>query len=224
MLQWCGYKPNWRKLKDKDNIYEKFLKCMKWLHESGYIFDFDLEKYRQNTFQSSFLNKEKINPSNNFGIIYDFEIETIMKYESSYRPLNHSILLLVLSYIRAYTWIRTTQTTGHSKKSQRNKPEIFHSQFKIMGEYLGVREKLLSKAVSALEKMNIIKTHRMPSYQDQDGNWHTDDVIFICPYKIIINKSFFICDKETYDWEKELENGILYLRNINYKSKKFYQD
>lgn len=226
MIRWCDYKANWRKLKNgKENIYEKFLRCMKWFHENGYIYDFDSEKYIYNTFQSSLLNKDKIIPPNNFGIIYDFEIDTIMKYKSPYRPLNHSILLLLLAYIRAYTWIRKTELSGHSETSKKSKPEIFHSQFKTMGGFLGVKEKLISKATYVLEEMNIIKIHRMPCYQDKDGNWHTDDVIFICPYKIVvIENKLFVCDKKIYDWEKELKNGIAYLRNINHTSKKFYQE
>lgn len=226
MIQWCGYKPNWRKLKDnKENIYDKFLRCMKWLHENGYILDFNSEKYIQSTFQSSFLNKEKLLPPNNFGIIYDFEIETIMKYVSSYRPLSKSILLLVLSYLRAFTWLRATAISGHSDKSKKSKPEIFHSQFKTMGEYLGIKEKLISKAITVLEKMEIIKTHRMPCFQDSGGTWHSDDIIFVFRYKIIVsNNVLHICTKEEYDFEQELEYGINYLRNLNHVSKKFYQN
>lgn len=226
MIQWCGYKPNWRKLKDnKENIYDKFLRCMKWFNENGYILGFNSEKYIQSTFQSSLINKEKLLPPNNFGIIYDFEIETIMKYISSYRPLNKSILLLVLSYLRAFTWIRATQISGHSDKSKKKKPEIFHSQFKAMGEYLGVKEKLISKAITVLEKIGIIKTHRMPCFQDRGGTWHSDDIIFVFRYKVMVsNKALHICTKEEYDFEQELEYGISYLRNMNHVSKKFYQN
>lgn len=32
------------------------------------------------------------------------------------------------------------------------------------------------------------------------------------------------CTKEEYDYKKELEYGILFLRNQNYVSKKFYQN
>lgn len=222
MIEWCGYKPNWRKLKNnKENIYEKFSKCMNWFYENDYILNFDSEKYIQNTFQSSLINKKKLLPSSNFGIVYDFEIEAIMNYKSPYRPLNYSVILLVLSYIRAYTWIRATQ----SEKSKNSKPEIFHSHFTVMEKYLSIKAKLISKATDILNNMKIIKTYRMPNYQDYDGQWHTDEIIFICPYKIsTVNNAVYICDKDTYDWEKELEYGILYLRNMNHTSKKFYQD
>lgn len=226
MIQWCGYKANWRKLKNgRKNIYEKFLCCMLWLYDKEYIYNFNSEKYVQNTFQSSVLNKDKIMPPDNFGLVYDFEIEAIMNYKSPYRPLNSSILLLLLSYIRSYTWVRKTGVIEYSETTKREKPEIFHSQFKTMGHYLGIKEKMISKATRVLEEMNLIKTHRMPSYKDIDGNWHTDDIIFVCPYKIVVeNHSMRICTRKQYNWEKELENGILYLRYSKHMRKKYFQE
>ncbi len=91
MIQWCKYKPNWHRGTK--------------------------EKYIQNTFQSSLLNSEKLNPSRDYGSLYGFEIEVINNYQSSYKPLNKSILFLLLSYIRAFTWHRTNEISGHSKKS-----------------------------------------------------------------------------------------------------------
>ena len=83
MIQWCGYVPNWNRHKDRVNIYDKFLNCMQWYFENGYIIDFDRNKYSQSTFQSSLLNEDKFKPSNNFGVIYDFEVEVINNYQSS---------------------------------------------------------------------------------------------------------------------------------------------
>lgn len=225
MVQWCGYSPNWRSRKNsKLNIYEKFRICMEWYWNNGYIFDFDVEKYVQNNFQSSLLNKERILPKGNFGTIYDFELSAIKKYMPTYRPLNRSVLLLLLAYIRAFTWNRSTQTTGHSVSSKKRKPEIFHSQFKTMGEYIGINAKLISKATEILESLGIITTHRMPSYQDRDGVWHTDDIIYVFKYKFITEKRRTrICSQEEYDPQKELEYGIQFLRECKYSSKKFYQ-
>ena len=94
-----------------------------------------------------------------------------------------------------------------------------------MSQFIGIKPKMISKATEILEQMGLIITHRMPRYQDTDGNWHTDDIIYVIPYKIIYqNKHFYICSKEEYDPKKELENGIMYLRNMKHISKKFYQD
>ncbi len=54
----------------------------------------------------------------------------------------------------------------------------------------------------------------MPRYKDSNDKWHTDDIIYICPYRYIWrNDQIVQCAKEEYNYEKELE----------YASKKFYQ-
>ena len=225
MIQWCGYKPNWNRHKNRESIYDKFLSSMQWIFSNGYIIDFDKSRFVQNTLQSSLLNLDLIEPNKDFAIIYDFEYETIMEYDSPYKPLTKSVLLLVFSYIKAFTWNRFSSISGHSEKTKKSKPEIFHSQFEIMSQFIGIKPKMISKATEILEQMGLIKTHRMPSYQDSDGQWHTDDIIYVIPYKIIYqNKHFYICSKEEYGPKKELENGIIYLRNMKHISKKFYQD
>lgn len=224
MIQWCGYKPNWHR-GTKENIYTKFRDCMQWFFENEYIINFDKDKYSQSIFQSSLLNEDKINPKNNFGIIYDFEVEIINKYQSTYKPLNKSILLLLLSYIRAFTWIRTNELSGHSEKSKKSKPEIFYSQFTTISNFIGSNRKMIAKASTVLEQMGLIKIHQMPRYKDSNNKWHTDDTIFICPYRYISRKNKIVrCTKDEYDYEKELEYGIMFLREQNYTSKKFYQD
>ena len=224
MIQWCKYKANWHR-GTTENIFTKFRDCMKWYFENEYIIDFNEKTYIQSTFQSSLLNIEKLNPKNNFGILYDFEIEMINRYESSYKPLNKSILLLLLSYIRAFTWVRTNELSGHSEKSKKSKPEIFYSQFQTIAAFIGSNRKMVARATIVLEELGLIKTHRMPRYKDSNNNWHTDDIIYICPYKYISRKSqIVLCEKEEYDYTKELEYGILFLRDKNYVSKKFYQD
>lgn len=224
MIKWSGYKPN-RHRGTQNNIYTKFKDCMQWFYDNNYICNFDKELFIQNTLQSSLLNFEKLLPNTNFGVVYDFELNAIMNYVSSYKPLNKSILLLVLSYVRAFTWYRAFQLTGHSESSKKSKPEIFHSQFTVMSNFIGVNEKLISKATSILDELGIIKTYRMPNYQDHEGTWHTDDIIYVSPYKIIsVNKKMIVCSKDDYDYKKELQNGISYLREAKYTSKKFYQD
>lgn len=225
MIQWCGYKANWNRHKNRESIYDKFLSSMKWLFSNGYVIDFDESKFTQNTLQSSLLNLDLTEPNKDFAIVYDFEYETIMKYDSPYKPLTKSILLLVFSYIKAFMWIRFTSVSGHSEKTKKSKPEIFHSQFETMSQFIGIKPKMISKATEILEQMGLIKTHRMPRYQDFDGQWHTDDIIYLIPYKIIYeNKKFYICSKDEYNPQKELENGIIYLRNMKHISKKFYQE
>jgi len=224
MIQWCKYKANWHR-GTKENIYTKFRDSMQWFFENGYLIDFEKEKYIRNTFQSSLLNTEKLNPCRDYGSLFDFEIEIINNYNSSYKPLNKSILFLLLSYIRAFTWNRTNELTGHSEKSKKNKPEIFYSQFNTIASFIGINRKMVAKATEVLEQLGLITTYRMPRYKDSSGNWHTDDIIYLCPYKFESRKKEILrCSNEIYDPDKELEYGIMFLRDQKYVSKKFYQD
>lgn len=223
-MQWCKYKPNWHR-GTKENIFTKFRDCMNWYFENGYISDFNREKYVQTTFQSSLLDIEKLNPKNNFGIVYDFEIERINSYYSSYKPLNKSLLLLLFAYIRAFTWNRTNEISGHSESSKKRKPEIFYSQFTTIAEFIGTNRKMIARATMVLEELGLIKTHRMPRYQDSSGQWHTDDIIYIFPYRYISRNNRIVqCSIEEYNYRKELEYGISFLREQKYVSKKFYQN
>lgn len=124
MIKWSGYKPNWHR-GTQNNIYTKFKDCMQWFYDNNYICNFDKELFIQNTLQSSLLNFEKLLPNTNFGVVYDFELNAIMNYVSSYKPLNKSILLLVLSYVRAFTWYRAFQLTGHSESSKKANQKFF---------------------------------------------------------------------------------------------------
>lgn len=211
MIQWSGYKPNWHR-GTKENIYTKFRDCMQWYFENDYIVTFDRTKYTQSIFQSSMLNEEKLKPKHDFGIVYNFEVEIINNHQLSYRPLNKSALLLLLSYVRAFTWVQVNKRkySGNVKKSR---PEMFYSQFKTIAAFIGLTPVIVSRATIILEELGLIKTYRMPSYKDANGQWHTDDVIYICPYKYISRKNKIVkCEKNEYDWHKELEHGINYLR------------
>ena len=224
MIQWSGYKTTWNR-SNKDNIYEKFKRCMQWSFENGYIIDFDVSKYILSNFQSSLLNYEKIRPLNNFGLLYDFEIDAINNFKSDYKPLNKSVLLLLLSYVRAFTWIRSNEISGHSMNSQKEKPEILQTTFQSIEFFTGIPRKLASRAMSMLESMGFVITHRMPKYKDTDGGWHSDDLICVCPYKYLLKgKEVCKCTNEEYSSEKELQYGIDFVKSQTYFSKKFYQD
>ena len=129
-----------------------------------------------------------------------------------------------MSYIKAFTWIRTNEISGHSEKSKKNKPEIFYSQFETIASFIGNDRKIIAKATEVLQQLGLIQTHRMPRYKDLNDKWHTDDIIYICPYRYTYrNNQIVQCTKEEYNYMKELEYGILFLREQKYASKKFYQ-
>ncbi len=226
ILRWCGYSATWDKHKNKGkpNTFTAIAQCMGWFHESGYILDFNEKRFQRDNHEISRLNTEMFRPDGNFGILYDFEIQRIMDCHISYRPLTKSIVLLVLSYIRAYTWIRQSDISGHSPTSMKEKPEIFYSQYTLMGTFIGVAPRMISKAVDILADLGLLISHRLPNYKTVSNEWRTNDVIFVCPYKIqTANDELIVLDGSSYDYKKELENGIAFLRSDGYAAKKFYQ-
>ena len=65
--------------------------------------------------------------------------------------------------------------------------------------FIGSDRKMIAKATEVLEQLGLIKTHRMPRYKDSNDNWHTDDIIYICPYRYIWrNNQIIQCTKEEY--------------------------
>ena len=222
MIQWCGYKPVWNRSR-KENIHTKFKDCMNWFLDNEYISEFDEKDYTQSKFQTSSLNVVKIRDCNSFASLYDFEIDVIKEYVSQYKPLTKSLLILTLSYIRAHTWIRKNEVSGHSEKSKKAKPEMFHSTYTDIGESLGISRKMVSRIVTVLEELNLIKTKRMPKYKTSDETWHTDDIIFVCPYKYVFRGGKIRkCSKEEYNPYEEIVNGMKFL--MEQKKKKFEQN
>lgn len=93
-----------------------------------------------------------------------------------------------------------------------------------MAKFIGVKERLVSKATEVLVELGLIQVYRMPSCKDCNDTWHTDDIIYVCPYKFNVQNSCIVQDTENYNWKDELKNGIDFLQNMNFVSKKFYQE
>jgi hypothetical protein len=212
MIQWCRYKPVWDR-HSKVNIYTKSRDCMKWLYENEYITNFRQEDFVTTRFQSSKLNLSKMYPSENFGILYDFEIEIINQYHSTHRPITRSMLLLLLSYIRAFTLKRTVNVFGDFEKYKVENPEIFCSCYKDISAFTGIEEHLVSKATNILQQLGLIETYRIPKYKDEEGHWHNNGLIYVSPYKYQVkNNELILCKKEEYSYKDEINNGLALLK------------
>lgn len=73
---------------------------------------------------------------------------------------------------------------------------------------------MISKATNVLKELGLIKTYRMPKYKDSNDKWHTDDIIYICPYRYIWrNNQIVQCAKEEYNYEKELNMEFYFYGN-----------
>lgn len=224
MISESGYTTNWSRNKKRINVLQKFVSCMNWFVQNNYIDAFDEHEYTLNHFQTSILNDDLFYPEDGYGALFDFEINEIMKYECDYKPLNKSILLLILSLIRAYTWKRKTSITGYSDRSKSEKPEILWTTFEDISEYTGVSRQLVSRAVQVLEDLGLIKTLRLSSQKIEDKIIN-GRILIACPYKIIYkDNKFKICVTEEYDCDQELSLGKDYVNYYRRNHKKFYQE
>lgn len=226
LIRWCGFTPS-RKKSKKDNcsINDKFSQVIDWLYQNYYISDFEADEFGGNNFQYCAVDKDRFFSSGNFAIIYDFEFQILKSYESKYKPLTNSVILLVLTYIRLNMWRRIYQYTGESETTKKEKPEICNKQYTEISSDLGVSSRLISRSIDALENFGIIAVKHMPRFKDETGQWHTEDTIFVNSYRYLYDtktrKHRLDCD---YDYEKEIRYGIKFLQERKYSSKKFYQD
>ena len=126
-------------------------------------------------------------PKSSFGIIYKYEFAQIIEYRQKQKKnglrVNHSHLLLLLSYIRL------------NMERQPGKPVVHFSMIKTISENIGLSTRSVSLAMKILEELSIIHHEPLPRYQDENGNWHTNIKIFVN-----INN---VNNANEYDWQQE---------------------
>lgn len=225
LIRWCGFTPDRKKNRKTGlSMKDKFSQVITWLCENQYISNFNERSFWGNNLQYCLINRDKFGDNKQFSIIYDFEINLLQHYDSNYRPLTKSTILLVLAYIRVNMWRRTTQLTVELDAAKKKKPEIVSRQYRKIAEDIGISERLVSRAISVLNDMGIIVARTLPRFQDESGKWHTEDTIFANKYRYLYNnrKKQYELDKN-YDCEKELQYGVKFLQERKYSNKKFNQ-
>ena len=229
IMNYCGYKWNPTKGRSKtNNTFAKILTCMEYFNDNRYFYNFNPDSFTTNNYNIATFDDEKMNPSGNYGAIYDFEIDKIRDFLDSNPEfkIKQGEIFLLLAYIRAFCFIRKNfdkKYLAHSEKSKKEKPEFFCSDYKSIAFYLGMTYKSVSKWTDILEnQLNIIKTYRLSKYKDSYGNWHTSDIIYVFNYKYLYNNHSFIFDTD-YDPGEEIKNGIKFIQENQYETKKFNQ-
>lgn len=212
LITWCGFKPK----RDPGAINDKFKTTLEWMYQNGFIANDDATPFDRNKFSKgmgfvSKINRDWIYPNNNFGLIFDFELESIWNYSKKYRlnidsRITHATLLLVLAYLRCNFRTRKKELYGDLLEMKKC-PEIFYHFYADIAGDLGLLERVVSKCVDILCQLDIIVKYNMPRFKDDNGNWHTDPTIFASKYKYQMGtKGEYILD-ETYFYEKEIEYG-----------------
>lgn len=217
IVEWCGYKVNYRKDKTNDN----FAKIIKDFENGEYITT--AGDITRNNYIQAKVNSDKFDLDSQFAIIYLDEIEKLKNFKDFIDPdkkngkMSTSILLLLLSYIRLNMLRREKKYFGDKS----NKPEFCFRMYKDIENDIGISSRYISKAVSILEELNLIVTRTISRTKDENDNWHTGVTLFANKYKRIDGGESIDAG---YDCEQELQWGYEYIKEKKYLSKKFNQN
>jgi hypothetical protein len=218
IVGWCGHSVDYHKNKINDQVTQ----CINGLVNNEYITVNG--NILSNLFCEAVINNDKFDVPNSFAIIYFNEIQKIRdfkKYTEDTNRMNSSILLLVLSYLRVNMLRRQEYYIGNES----DKPEFCYRMYINIEKDIGLSNRYISRSVKILNEMNIIKSYELPRWKDENDNWHTEVTLFVNKYKYkknTENGSFIIDDN--YNYEKELQWGIDYIKEFKYLKKKFDQN
>lgn len=134
-------------------------------------------------------------PKNSFGIIYEFEYRRIFDYriaaKRESKRVNHSHLLLLLSYIRL------------NMGKQLGKAVMYFSMIRTISQNIGISTHSIAVALRILEELSIIHSEELPRYKDKNGNWHSNVRIFVN-----MEQCSLVATNTNYDWQEETVRGI----------------
>lgn len=171
-VKWCGYTPN----RNTNGINEKMSNTLSELESEGYIEIKGKTLFNATIIHGTF-NLDKVNEecSYGFAVLYLDEIEKIVNYKITSQTKFHNIpvLLLVFAFLRGSIFRRpnklghldrNTDGTNNAEldiqKRKEKFPEAYNSSFVEIGEELGLTANAVSKAVSVLEELELIKLSR----------------------------------------------------------------
>ena len=142
--------------------------------------------------------------------IYTDEIRKIINFKREYPTTEISYIMLVLAYIRMMIFNRPVcieYIAGISmEKRKKESPEVFASHYKYIAQDLGINETTVSKAISILEKLEIIHHQVLPRNVDNNGMWRCEKIIFTNYAKREGNREYA---KGKQYYMKEIENYIV---------------
>lgn len=141
-------------------------------------------------------------PKERFGILYDFEIDFILKSwnDPSYFGVKPWKLLLVLAYLRIN--INTRYGTAYNTKKNRERyPETYHQYYVNMSEDLGLNQSTIAKCVDELVEMGIIACKHTSNFRGST-NLLTGRTIFANQYKYDLQQRGYL--DSVYDYQKEI--------------------
>lgn len=197
----------------KNGINNSVINDIIVLQELGYIkIENDITEIKGATKLSISITEKfkKVLEEKKLAAIYTDEIRKIINFKKEYPTTEISYIMLVLAYIRMMIFNRPVcveYIAGISmEKRKKESPEVFASHYKYIAQDLGINETTVSKAVSILEKLEIIHHQVLPRNIDNNGMWRCEKIIFTNYAKREGNREYA---KGKQYYMKEIENYIV---------------
>lgn len=223
---WLGKRVN--KHINRDTITSEIKSLLEYYRSIGIL------EYSDSLSYTSYINakfyKDKIfkdeenNINRRFAKIYIDELETIIQYrtENKNTRFDNSVVLLVFAYLRMNIY----QNNGLTGYEDMPYPEAYNHYCKDIADELSISERMVSNAISILEKLNLIYVENRDKVKYLDSKTHkekyfTPTSIFCNTYKRVQIKGYTIqvAEGEEY-YAAEVKKKIKSLEKFEkYRSK-----
>lgn len=223
LCHWSHLKPNYHDGK----INHKYLEMLELLSNQGYFESYPnfekLAKEKKNStdYYNIKISTEKLDISDNFGIIYFDELERILNFKEELKDIkvngeeidttrmSSAYILLLLSYLRV------------NMNRNPDKPLCCYRLYQKITEDIGLSERYISRIVEMLDVMDIIKFQegKRIRYKKQDDKYG-----FITTPKVFADFRHFIKDEKgnqildsNYDYRIEIQKQLEILKESQKK-------
>lgn len=214
IVNWLGRKPDGH----SNGINNKISTTINQIKELKYI-DFENEIGNTQLTEISIDMKELIHDcyADKFGVVYIDELEKIINYRATTKTgyQNVDIMLMVFAYLRMMIIRRTnkvmTDEFNYSEngtaeyiipRRRKYRPDAYNDYFRSIAEELGINEREVSRAVTALKKIGLIYFETMPTTSD-NNECKSGCTIFCNMYK---REGSYLLEEGKEYYKREIEN------------------
>lgn len=199
IVTWSGKKTD----RHPKGINEKVARIIDYLCEERYLGRISIPKH--SSLVSTSFNLDKVQQecdTKRFAVIYTDELAKIISCSASLRDSYHNVdvILLVFAYLRMKIYRRRNRLFPEEINVQNKNdyfldiearrmcmPEAYDDYFSDIAYELGLTDRAVSAAVTALNELGLIYSEALPRIKriDEYGNekWRTDRTIFCNTYK-----------------------------------------
>lgn len=229
IVKWTGKQPN----RHANGINSKIIHVIEYLKDGGYLTL--SEELNNSSCIEATLNLAKISEecdNDRFAIIYLDELKKIMDYQNPNAKdvfLNSDVILLVFAYLRMKIYRRRNKLFLEeiSVDNQNNhqldidtrrlrSPDAYDCYYYEIAEELGLTARTVSKAVDALNEIELIYSESLPRIK-YENKWRTDHTVFCNTYK---REGNYLLISGSQYYLNEIENKKRKLNIVDNRKKK----